>query len=332
MAKVIPEPHKWWQRRIPLVEEKRCKTFLHGLSGEYKDEGGLTANPYIGCAHRCCYCYATYEWVPEFYDKIVVKQNAPQVLEAQLKMWKGKYIEPVFLASATDSYQPQEGRSRITRKCVEVLQKYDVPYYIFTKSGTILRDLELHGGYKDKCMLFWSISTIDDSLKKIIEPNVTPTRSLLKVINKFSERGVQTAVNIIPIIPGLTDDRIKLDALIKESAEAGARYFTAGVLRLRGDIWSRMKMLLESIGRYDAARLMQAFYYSKPIVEQGYHYAPRSYREEIIQFVETKVKEHGARFGIPISDSPDLDSPQCSDFVLHPKEKFEEASLLSFVQ
>ncbi|MBM3897540.1 MAG: radical SAM protein [Thaumarchaeota archaeon] len=332
LVDVIAEPHKWWQRKVPVVEEKRCRTFIHGFAGEYKDEGGLAANPYVGCAHRCCYCYATYKWVPEFYDKIVVKSNAPQVLEAQLKAWKGKYVEPIFFASATDSYQPQEGRSRITRKCVEVMQKYGVPYYVFTKSGTILRDLELHASYKEKCMVFWSISTMDDSLKKVIEPNVTPTKSLLRVIKKFSEREVQTAVNIIPIIPGLTDDRTKLVTLVKESANAGARYFTAGVLRLRDDIWDRIKIMLESIGRQDVTRLMQALYYSKPDIKQGYYYAPKSYREEIVQFVESKVKECGAKFGIPISYTPDLDSPQCSDFVLHPKEKFEEASMLSFVQ
>lgn len=327
---VIAEQYRWWQRRVPLIEEKKCKTFLHGFAGEYEDEGGLTANPYVGCAHRCCYCYATYEWAPEFYDKVIVKSNAPQVLESQLKTWKGKYVEPVFLASATDSYQPQEGISRITRKCVEVLQKYGVPYFIFTKSGTILRDLDLHAKYRDKCMVFFSISTIDDTLKKIIEPNVTPTKSLLKVIRRLSEKEVQTAVNIIPIIPGLTDDRAKIDELIKKSVEAGAKYFTAGVLRLRNDIWGRMKPLLEFIGRYDTIRLMQVFYFSKPTVEQGYHYAPKEYREEIVQFVETKVKSYGAKFGIPVTYSPDLDSPQCPDFVLQPKERYVETSLLSY--
>ena len=90
-------------------------------------------------------------------------------------------------------------------------------------------------------MLFWAISTIDDSLK-FIEPNVTPTRSLPKVIRRFSERGGQTAVNMIPIIPELTDDKIELEALIKESADAGARHFTAGVLRSLDDVWDRMKM------------------------------------------------------------------------------------------
>jgi DNA repair photolyase len=301
------------------------------LGGEYKD-GGLTANPYVGCAHRCCYCYATYEWVPEFYDKVIVKGNAPQVLESQLKSWKGKYIEPVFSASATDSYQPQEGMSRITKKCIEVLQKYSIPYFIFTKSGTVLRDLDLHAKYKDKCMIFFSISTIDDVLKKIIEPNVSPTKSLLKVIRRFSEKEVRTAVNIIPIIPGLTDDKTKVDELIGRSVESGAKYFTAGVLRLRDDIWKRMKLMLESIGRYDVVRLMQAFYYSKPILEQGYYYAPESYRKEIVQFVEIRVKAYAASFGIPISGSPDLDSPQCSDFILHPKEKYADASLLSYAQ
>ena len=204
-------------------------------------------------------------------------------------------------------------------------------YYVFTKSGTILRDLELHARCKDKRIVLWSISTIDDSLKKVIEPNVTPSKSLLKVIKRFSEREFHIAVNIIPIIPGFADDRIRLDVLIREFKDAGVRYFTAGVLQLRNDIWNRMEILLESVGRQDVARLIHALYYSKPIIEQSYLYAPKGYSEEITQFVETKVKEYGGRFGIPIPYSPDLDPPQFSDFVLYPKENLEEASL-GFVQ
>jgi DNA repair photolyase len=87
-----------------------------------QEHRGLTINPYQGCHHRCGYCYATYEWSPEFYDKIYSKSNAPEILEYQLRTWKRETIEPVMVSSATDPYQPAELKFELTRKCVKVLQ------------------------------------------------------------------------------------------------------------------------------------------------------------------------------------------------------------------
>jgi DNA repair photolyase len=144
----------WYCKRGPDIVTKDSKSIIHPfVVKRYK---GLTVNPYQGCQHRCGYCYATYEWSPQFYDKIYAKSNAPEVLENQLKSWKSKTIKPVMVSSATDPYQPAEIRYGLTRKCVEVLQKYNVPYYIFTKSTIISRDLELHKRYKDNCFLVWS--------------------------------------------------------------------------------------------------------------------------------------------------------------------------------
>ncbi|MBI4258723.1 MAG: radical SAM protein [Thaumarchaeota archaeon] len=323
-------PFKWWANKTPVVEIKRSKTVLHSFTGKHEGEG-LTVNPYVGCAHRCCYCYATYEWAPEFYDKIVAKINAPEVLESQLKRWKGQRIPPVFFASATDSYQPGEGVYRLTRRSIQVLQKHDVPYYIFTKSGTVLRDLDLHAGFGDKCLVVWSITTIDDSLKKMIEPNVTPTKALLGVMRRFSEKGVKTAVNIAPVIPGLTDGKPMLEELSQKCVDAGARYVSTGVLRLRDDIWSRLRPLLESIDRRDPVRFIQALYYSRPKIAHGYHHAAQKYIDEITSFVQSQVETYGGIYGIPIRDVPGTDSSPCQPFNLSPKKMYEEISLLRYV-
>src|SRR6188472_4828994 len=137
----------WYNlNKTPEFELKESKMILHPFA--VRDYDGLTINPYQGCQHRCGYCYATYEWSPEFYDKIYVKSNAAEVLENQLKSWKSETIKPVMVSSATDPYQPAEIRHGLTRKCIEVLQRYNVPYYIFTKSTIISRDLELHKRYK----------------------------------------------------------------------------------------------------------------------------------------------------------------------------------------
>ena len=126
----------WYSKKAPEFDKKKSKSVLHPFI--VKGCKGYTLNLYQGCQHRCGYCYATYEWSPEFYDKIYAKSNAPEILENQLKYWK-KAIEPIMISSATDAYQPAELRFELTRKCVKILQKYNVPYYIFTKSTIISR-------------------------------------------------------------------------------------------------------------------------------------------------------------------------------------------------
>ncbi|MGI0036970.1 MAG: radical SAM protein, partial [Nitrososphaera sp.] len=126
-----------WYSGSPTLESKRSKSLIHPFV--VKGYDGLTINPYQGCHHRCAYCYATYEWSPDFYDKVYSKVNAAEVLEGQLAKWKSQTIRPVMVSSATDCYQPAELRFGLTRKCVEVLQKYNVPYYVFTKSALIER-------------------------------------------------------------------------------------------------------------------------------------------------------------------------------------------------
>src|SRR6478672_13158154 len=129
----------WYNlNKTPEFELKESKMILHPFA--VRDYEGLTINPYQGCQHRCGYCYATYEWSPEFYDKIYAKSNSPEILESQLKDSKSKVLEPVMISSATDAYQPAELKFELTRKCIKILQKYNIPYYVFTKSTLISRD------------------------------------------------------------------------------------------------------------------------------------------------------------------------------------------------
>src|SRR5262249_49863752 len=115
-----------WYQGAPQLIEKSSKSLIHSFT--FANYSGLAINPYQGCAHRCAYCYATYEWSSEFYDKIYAKSNAAEVLDEQLALWKDEFIGPVMVGSATDAYQAAELKYGLTRKCVEVLQKHDVPY------------------------------------------------------------------------------------------------------------------------------------------------------------------------------------------------------------
>ena len=297
--------YRWWSAEVPEGVKKPCRTLLHRFaeagSSEYY---GFTFNPYKGCAHRCVYCYATYEWTPEFYDKVIVKSNAPDVLSADLARFGRRAVEEVFIASATDCYQPLEGRYGITRRCVEVLQRLGIPYTIITKSSTIIRDLELHARYGEKCTIVWSLTTIDARVKRMIEPNTPHPESILYAMRLFSRRGVRVGVNIDPIIPGVTDEPEMLEQLVEAVAGAGADYVSAGVLKLRDDIWARLRGLLESNGMLEAIARIRRLYFTKPI-RQAYYYLPdQEYTRAVLHFVERLVRARGMLYGFPDMEEP----------------------------
>ena len=237
----------WYSKKAPKFIDKKSKSVLHPFT--VRGFKGYTLNVYQGCQHRCGYCYATYEWSPEFYDKIYAKSNAPEILESQLKDCKSKVIEPVMISSATDAYQPAELKFELTRKCVRILQKYHIPYYVFTKSTLISRDIELHQQYKDNCFLVWSITTCNENIRRIVEPGTPPASAMFKVIKRFSDAGVRCAVNIDPIIPLITDSINDIDSILDNCLNSGVRYILGATLRLRADIWERMKAIFKMLNK-----------------------------------------------------------------------------------
>jgi len=289
--------YKWWSCEIARCVAKRCKSILHRFyepTGEYL---GYTLNPYVGCAHRCVYCYATYEWAENFYDEIKVKVNAVEALVHDIIREGKRRVDHVLISSATDCYQPLEGRYGLTRRCVEVLQRHGIPYTIITKSSTVLRDLELHRRYGDKCTIVFSLTTVDEGVKRMIEPAASSAESILRAVRIFSSNGVRVGVNIDPLIPGLNDCLDMLRDVVSKVSEAGACFVSAGMLRLRDDIWHRLKRLLISERRYDVVRVIEEVYFRYP-VRLGYYYlAHPRYAAERLRYVRELAKEQGLKYG-----------------------------------
>ena len=121
--------HSWYKIPTPIISTKESKSILHNFF--VYGSVGLTINPYNGCQHRCGYCYATYEWSPEFYDHVYAKINASELLINHIQSWKKDEINPVMIASATDAYQPAELKYSITRKCVKVLKFWNSLLYFY---------------------------------------------------------------------------------------------------------------------------------------------------------------------------------------------------------
>ncbi|HEU4605123.1 MAG TPA: radical SAM protein [Nitrososphaera sp.] len=291
-----------WYSGAATLEEKKSKSIIHPFV--VKSYNGLAINPYQGCGHRCAYCYATYEWSPEFYDKVYAKSNAPEVLDGQLAAWKSDMVNPVMVASATDAYQPAELRYGLTRRCVQVLQKYNVPYYVFTKSAIIERDLELHRQYGHNCFIVWSITTCSEKIRRAVEPGTPPASRIFEAIKKFTDAGVCCGVNVDPIMPLITDTDEELEAVVKSCKDAGLQHVFGAMLRLRTDIWERMKLalrLLEIPGGIEKYR--QIYSFEEPL-DAKYVAADRRYAEKVIDGLEERVRSCGMSCGFPAHLGP----------------------------
>ena len=201
-----------------------------------------SVNPYQGCEHGCIYCYARnthpywgYSAGLDFETKIMVKRNAPELLDTKLRS-KGWKAAPIMLSGNTDCYQPVERKLRITRKLLEVLWKYRHPVGIITKNSPILRDMDILTEMSKLRLVKVSISinAIDEELRQKLEPRTASYKRRIHTISELSNAGVPVNAMIAPVIPGLTDHQILETARV--AAEAGAMSLKHIVVRLNGDV------------------------------------------------------------------------------------------------
>lgn len=161
-----------------------------------------TINPYVGCQHGCSYCYAkfmkrfsnhTENW-GEFVD---VKINAPELLTREIQK---KKKNGVWISGVCDPYQPIEKKYRLTKKCLEILQKNDWPVVIQTKSPLVLRDLELLKKFQ-KIEVGLTIPTGNEEIKKVFEPKTAPINERIEALKKLHQAGIKTYAMIAPLLP-----------------------------------------------------------------------------------------------------------------------------------
>ncbi|MEM7013080.1 MAG: PA0069 family radical SAM protein [Verrucomicrobiota bacterium] len=195
-------------------------------------------NPYRGCEHGCSYCYARpyHEYLGfsaglDFESKIMVKENAPELLERELSSpnWKPQVLA---CSGVTDCYQPIERKLEITRRCLEVLARFGNPVTVVTKNGLVTRDIDhLSKLAKEQASaVAMSITTLDRKLASKLEPRASTPQIRLRAIEKLAAAGIPVGVSVAPIIPGLNDHEIP--AILSAAAEAGANYASFVVLRL----------------------------------------------------------------------------------------------------
>jgi DNA repair photolyase len=219
-------------------------------------------NPYRGCEHGCIYCYArpAHAYVGfspglDFESQLFFKPDAAKLLEKELSR-KGYQVRPIHIGGNTDPYQPIERGLRITRQVIEVLERFNHPFSIITKSALIVRDLDLYGPLAERNLVRTAVSvtTLDRKLARAMEPRAATPERRLDAIRRLSEAGVPCAVSVAPVIPGLNDHEI--EAILERAAEAGASGAHFTVLRLPLEIKDLFREWLQSERPDRAGRVM----------------------------------------------------------------------------
>ena len=211
-----------------------AKGILTGSGGHY----GM--NIYRGCSHGCIYCDSRskcYQFTHAFED-IEVKKNAPELLEAALRSKRKKGM--IGTGAMSDPYMHCEESLRLTRKCLEIILKHGFGVAIQTKSDRILQDIDLLEAINKeaKCVVQVTLTTYDDELCSILEPNVCNTKRRIEVLEEMQKRGIPTIVWLSPILPFINDTKENITPILNECVRVGVKgiiCFGMGLTLREGD-------------------------------------------------------------------------------------------------
>jgi DNA repair photolyase len=195
-------------------------------------------NPYRGCEHGCIYCFArpTHEYLGlsaglDFESRIMVKENAAKLLEAELSSPKWK-PQVLVMSGVTDPYQPVERKLRITRSCLEVLAKFRNPVAMITKNRLVTRDIDVLGelASHNAAAVNVSVTSLDPEIQRVMEPRTSSPSARLEAVAALHAAGIPVGVMVAPIVPGLTDHEVP--KIVEACAKAGAQFAGYTIVRL----------------------------------------------------------------------------------------------------
>lgn len=277
--------------RTIRYEEIRAKSLLNPVKGM-----GFrwSINPYRGCTHGCHYCFARryHSYLDldpgrAFESIILVKVNAPAVLREELGR-PGWRRELVAIGTATDPYQPVEGKYRLTRGVLEALVEFRTPASLVTKGTMVVRDLDVlvELGRRAGATVCFSLTTLDPDLWRSLEPGTPPPARRLWAMGELARAGVRAGLLLAPIIPGLTASPRHLEPLLRAAADHGARFVGTNLLHLEAGVKEHFQAFLAA----QAPHLLPLYHRLYPGA-----YAPREYAERIGGMVR-RLRE---RLGVP---------------------------------
>ncbi len=270
-------------------QEVTCRSALNPVKGMPFQ---WTLNPYRGCTHACHYCFARryqtqFALGPgdEFSSLIFVKVNFPEVLRRELEKptWKR---ELVALGTATDPYQPIEGRYKLTRRALEALVESRTPVGVVTKGPMVVRDADVLAelGRVAHCTVHISVPTVDEDAWSALEPGTAHPLQRLRAVRALRKAGVNAGVLLAPIVPGFTTERRRLEATIRAVAEHDAAFMGSSVLYLKDGTKDHFMGFL----REEFPHLVEGY-------ERLYpgSYAPAAYVEKVKDLVNELRQRYG---------------------------------------
>ncbi|MBC7131283.1 radical SAM protein [Candidatus Bathyarchaeota archaeon] len=243
----------------------------------------LTFNPYTGCDHYCIYCYAS-SYIPNFF-KCRPKAGLISKLKREVSRINGEVIS---ISNSSDPYPTIEGHERLTRRCLDVLSRVNCRLQIITKSNLVTRDIDILK--RVPSMVSLTITTDDDGLAQVLEPNAPPPSERLKAAERLIAAEVPVAVRIDPIIPYVNDDPA---TLIKKLASIGVRQITCSTYKVKMDNWQRFSLTLPEV-----AEKLKPLYFERGERISRYLYLPRELRLKILEKVAKQAKKHRIAFSV----------------------------------
>jgi DNA repair photolyase len=272
--------------------EEPCRNALNRVRGM---PFAWSLNPYMGCAHRCTFCYvrafearADRPWDDRYGASIRVKTNVADVLRRELARpsWQR---EPVAVGAATDPYQPAEGRYRLTRACIEAFAGAASPFSIITRGPLIVRDVDVlaEAARRADVSVTFSVPTLDHEIWRRTEPGTAPPRQRLRALSRLVDAGIDARVGMAPILPGLSDRRELLAEVVREARAAGATGIWANLLYLRP---GTREHFLDALGR-DWPELLPEY---ERLYRRG-AYLPRRETDPVRERVRALARSHGIR-------------------------------------
>jgi DNA repair photolyase len=218
--------------------EEPCKSALNPVKGMgFK----WSLNPYMGCVHRCTFCYVRHfehrsdrPSDDRYGTSIRVKTNVADVLRKELARASWQH-ELVAIGAATDPYQPAEGRYKLTRACLETLRDAANPFTMITRGPMIVRDLDVlvEAALRASVSVTFSVPTVDEDVWRRTEPSTAHPRQRLKAVKTLVDAGIKASVGMAPILPGISDRPEQLREVVRAAREAGATGIWANLLFLR---------------------------------------------------------------------------------------------------
>lgn len=266
-----------------------------------------TLNPYTGCSHMCLYCYAT--------AYIGRRPSAPKrdlISSVRKDLRHIDRTRPINMSTSSDPYPPEEQELKLTREVLKILVAHGCRILITTKSNIVTRDIDIL--MRGNVAVMITITTLDDNLAKIIEPNAPSPSQRIEAVQKLASEGIPVGVRIDPVIPYVNDDERMLRQLVNEVVNAGARHIVTSSYKARPDNFRRLITAFPEL-----ENKLRKIYYEEGELVHGYRYLRPDLRKNLLRPVVDEAKRLGVTYATCREGLPEFrNAPSCDGSHLIP--------------